>query len=235
MIGKLLVVSDESGRHGDRQTADLIKTWITSSEVVTEQKMQPSVSMRNATDFVFLSNNSDAVYLSSEDRRFGIFEVTSPRLPDQFYCDFVAWRDAPAGLPALMHYLQTIDLTGFDAKGHAPMTNAKQSMIDASRNGTEQFLAQAFVAGTVSDQYGRDLFSSAELTRAYEYSTGQRTTAEVMGRALSSYGAPNRRVRVGGGQQPVLYALDNTAHWLAQSGPDWAAEMVKQTRLPRLL
>lgn len=134
MRDKLLIISDETGKHGNQQTADLIKTWITSSEIVTEQKNQPSVALRNVTDFIFLGNNADAVHLSAEDRRFSIFEIKCQRLPDAVYRDFARWRDSPVGLPALLHYLKTLDLTGFDPKGHAPMTNSKRAMIDASRS-----------------------------------------------------------------------------------------------------
>lgn len=234
MRDKLLIISDETGRHGNQQGADLIKTWITSSEIVTEQKNQPSVVLRNVTDFVFLGNNADAVHLSAEDRRFSIFEIKTPRLPDAFYRDFACWRDSAGGLPALLHYLRALDLTGFDPKGHAPMTNSKQAMIDASRSGPEQWLMQTFVAGTVAQHHGRELFSAIELCRAYEWDTKQKATVEVMGRALSKLAIPNKRVRVAGAQ-PVFYALDNPVRWQQQPSSAWAIEAAKPPKLPGVL
>ncbi|WP_168792303.1 DUF5906 domain-containing protein [Paraburkholderia aromaticivorans] len=231
MRDKLLIISDETGRHGNQQAADLIKTWITSSEIVTEQKNQPSVVLRNVTDFVFLGNNADAVHLSAEDRRFSVFEITSQRLSDAFYRDFANWRDSPAGLPALLHYLQTLDLNGFDPKGHAPMTRSKRAMIDASRSGPEQWLLETFVSGTVAQQHGRELFSAVELCLAYEWSTKQKATVEVMGRALSKSGIQNKRVRLAGAQ-PVVYALDNYTHWSQQPSSAWAIEAAKPLKLP---
>lgn len=231
MRDKLLIISDETGKHGNQQSADLIKTWITSSEIVTEQKNQPSVALRNVTDFVFLGNNADAVHLSAEDRRFSIFEIKCQRLPDAFYREFACWRDSAAGLPALLHYLKTLDLSGFDPKGHAPMTNSKRAMIDASRSGPEQWLLQTFVSGTVAQHHGRELFSAIELCRAYEWDTKQRATVEVMGRALSKVAIPNRRVRVSG-TQPVVYALDNSLRWQQQPSSAWAIEAAKPPKLP---
>jgi Family of unknown function (DUF5906) len=231
MRDKLLIISDETGRHGNQQTADLIKTWITSSEIATEQKNQPSVVLRNVTDFIFLGNNADAVHLSAEDRRFSVFEITSQRLPDAFYRDFANWRDSRTGLPALLHYLQSLDLAGFDPKGHAPMTRSKRAMIDASRSGPEQWLLQTFVSGTVAQQHGRELFSAVELCRAYEWETKQKATVEVLGRALSKLGIHSKRVRLSG-VQPVVYALDNHMHWPQQPSSAWAKEAAKPLKLP---
>lgn len=229
MRDKVLIISDETGGYG-RQAADLIKTWITSSEMVTEQKNQPSVTLRNTTDFIFLGNNADAIHLSPEDRRFGVFEIRNSRLPDLFYIEFVRWRNSHVGLPALLHYLQKVDLTGFDPKGHAPMTRSKQAMIDSSRSGPEQWLLATFVAGTVSSTHGRDLFSALELCRAYEWQAGQKAAAEVMGRTLARLGFPSKRVRVAG-SHPFLYALDNGPTWSAQPGPAWATEAAKPSKL----
>ncbi|CAE6747697.1 DUF5906 domain-containing protein [Paraburkholderia domus] len=231
MRDKLNIISDETGRHGNQQAADLIKTWITSSEIATEQKNQPSVVLRNVTDFIFLGNNADAVHLSAEDRRFSVFEITSTRLPDGFYRDFANWRDSAAGLPALLHHLQTLDLNGFDPKGHAPMTSSKRAMIDASRSGPEQWLLETFVSGAVAQQHGRELFSAVELCLAYEWSTKQKATVEVMGRALSKSGIQNKRVRLAGAQ-PVVYALDNHMHWSQQLSSAWAIEAAKPSKLP---
>jgi hypothetical protein len=67
------------------------------------------------------------IYL--RDRRFFVWQIKADRLPDDFYSRFVDWRDNQGGLAALMAHFVGRDLTSFNPKANAPMTEAKLDMI----------------------------------------------------------------------------------------------------------
>ncbi|MBL8430379.1 MAG: primase C-terminal domain-containing protein [Dechloromonas sp.] len=54
--------------------------------------------------------------------------------------NFVDWRDNRGGAEALMDHLLKLDLTGFNAKGNAPVTEAKEEMIRQGKSDLERWL-----------------------------------------------------------------------------------------------
>ena len=98
-------------------------------------------------NMVFLSNHADGMFLSDQDRRFYVHEIKSGPLPESLKQEFLRWRDN-GGLEHLLHYLRNIDLTGFDPKGRAPVTESKREMIEASRSDLDRW-ALDIVSGSL--------------------------------------------------------------------------------------
>src|SRR3954464_8513695 len=96
-------------------------------------------------NFIFTSNHLDAFFLDDNDRRLILWEINSPALPQEFFADFVDWRDNRGGLEALMYHFLHLDLTGFNPKAPAPMTNAKEDMIDLTRPDVDRWLLSDIV------------------------------------------------------------------------------------------
>lgn len=92
-----------------------------------------------------------AFHLDDADRRFFVWEITGDRKPNEFYDNFIDWRDKRGGLAALMDHLQRIDLTSFLPKGNAPMTDAKLEMIRQSKSDVERWLSDALEDGVVDN------------------------------------------------------------------------------------
>ena len=83
---------------------------------------------------MFNTNHADAFHLEDADRRFCVIECTSAPRSAAFYTDFRKWLDND-GASHFFDYLLRRDLSAFNAYAHAPSTDAKDSMIAASRSG----------------------------------------------------------------------------------------------------
>src|SRR3954449_12911023 len=138
--GALFVLGEENTSSDKRVDSDRLKHIITGETIHYEGKFQPVVALQNLMNFMLTSNHPDAVYLEGHDRRCFVWEITAEPQPAKFYADFVDWRDKQGGLAAIMQYLLTLDLTGFDPKAHAPITAAKTDMIEMSRTDIERYL-----------------------------------------------------------------------------------------------
>lgn len=132
---KQFVLGDEITGSESRGLADKLKGLITNEEIRINIKYVPRFSITSCVNYYFTSNNPDAFFLDEKDRRFFIHEITGAPLPEEWYLDvYDPWYKSDAGASALYHHLMTLDLTGFNPRGKAPMTQAKEEMIESSRS-----------------------------------------------------------------------------------------------------
>lgn len=132
---KQFVLGDEITGSESRGLADKLKGLITNEEIRINIKYVPRFSIQSCVNYYFTSNNPDAFFLDEKDRRFFIHEITGAPLPEEWYLDvYDPWYKSDEGIAALYHHLLTLDLTGFNPRGKAPMTQAKEEMIESSRS-----------------------------------------------------------------------------------------------------
>ncbi len=186
--------SEVCGERDSRAVADKLKTFITGETVQVNKKYIPAYVLPNPTNFYFTSNHDNAVYIGEHARRFAVFHVKNGPLPPEFYADFVCWRDA-GGLSAIYHRLLTKDLSKFNCKGHAPKTEAREEMIEASRTQVQSWCHELrtntdtalALAGSQQTVPGA-VFTTEELLRIFNGGEQTRLTAKGMASALRAEG-----------------------------------------------
>lgn len=225
---KIFVVGDEVSGTDRRPEADKLKGLVTGTAIYLNEKYQPAREAANLANFVFLSNHHDALFLDDRDRRFFVWEITADRLPIGMASKFVGWRDV-GGLSALLHHLLNYDISGFNPKAPAPMTDAKQQMANDNRSDLECWLADLF-ASKPSLILGREIATAHEIASRYASDTGnnQPSAKAIVGacKRLGAYARPSQ-VRLVNDKKVRVLAIDRPEYWKLQPESDWTAEMKK--------
>ena len=132
---KQFVLGEEITGDERRGMVDELKGLITNEEMRINIKYVPEYSIKSCANYYFTSNNPDAFFIDETDRRFFIHEITGDPLPEQWYTGtYDPWYKSEEGAAALMHYFMHLKLDGFNPVGRAPMTRAKEEMIESSRS-----------------------------------------------------------------------------------------------------
>ena len=226
---RVLVIGDEVSGNDKRQENDKIKGLITGTAIHINEKFQPEREQPNLLNFIFLSNHHDAMFVNDHDRRFFVWEVTAGQLPSKQADAFVNWRDS-GGLAALHHFLLNYDISDFSPRAPAPMTAAKQQMVDDNRSDLESWLADV-MASDVSKMFGGEVASSEYLCSYYARTTLSRkpSTKALVGacKRLGSYAFPSQ-IRLTSGRKLRALTLARHEFWKTQSEAAWAVELQKE-------
>jgi hypothetical protein len=136
------IVGDQVQGGGDSadKLIEKLKRLITAPTVPVNEKFKPQFEIPNVANYIFLTNNCDALRFSDHDRRFWVWEIRRGKLDDAFYRRFHDWKGSEAGIAALHHHLLNVDTSDFNPDAMAPMTDSKQEMIEMSRNEPERWL-----------------------------------------------------------------------------------------------
>lgn len=137
--GKLFAIADEVvSRQEMRHVKGRLKSYITSTELIVNEKHLAARTERNCLNFVFLSNEVQPLQLDESDRRYHV-EWTPPRRDRAFYDAVAAEADA-GGLEAFYHYLMhDVQLGEFDEHTRPLATGARERLIDISRPSPQAF------------------------------------------------------------------------------------------------
>lgn len=230
------VLGEEISMGDKRGLADNLKDMITGSTININVKNRKTYDIDDCINYYFSSNHQDAIYLEPDDRR--MFVVHVEKYQKWTYEQFEAydnWLAKEGGAQALFHYLKhEVDLTGFQPKGHAPITDAKREMVAAGRGDTEDWAAtlkerpEAILGART-----QDLYTVEELLKIYDVDSPGRTKSVGLGRALNS--AKIFRVASGsnniviGGTRKRLYAVRNIDKYQRLS-PSAAQKMYEAER-----
>lgn len=135
---KCFVVGDEvSSRQELVHNKNRLKALITSPTVQINPKNLPRREEANHMNVVFLSNEITPLALDNSDRRYLV--IYTPRAKEfTYYRALGAWRDN-GGVAAFYEFLLDYPLDGFDPYAPAPVTQAKQELIDINRKSPELF------------------------------------------------------------------------------------------------
>ena len=225
IAGTVFAIADEIKASRSDKVRDRLKTWCTATTLRTHDKGQPKRVIDNLLNMVFLSNHADGMHLTDADRRFFIWEVTAKPMPQFMIEEFVKWRDT--GLPHLLHYLLSIDITGFDPKGRAPMTQAKFDMVEASRSDLERWCKDV-VTGSIS--LGHEVTTAEKLLRSFCCEFPDMKTApsiSSVGKVVVKMGAFARKtqVRLTNGRKVRAIAVNRQDYWETQSESAWRVEI----------
>lgn len=205
---RVFVICDEVSSTEKRTTADRIKGWITSSSNAINTKNEPKFTQPNLIKYVFLSNHPDAVFLDDNDRRFFVVEVSQGRLPEQDAQEFVRWRDQ-GGREALLYFLLNLDISNFNPMTPAPMSSAKQEMIEDNKSDFERWFEN--ILNNINQTIGREICSAEEISSQYKTTTGANCSSRTVTLHLKKKGIKrlSKQAKLPSGKRVRVYALAN--------------------------
>lgn len=220
--GKQFIVGDEVTGSERRKEADMLKNLITRDRVTINEKFVPTYVIPDCVNYYFTSNHCDAFFLEDLDRRFAIHEVLDDHPDPAFFKVVDDWLRA-GGAAHLRAFLERIDLTGFNPKGPAPMTSAKERMIADGRSEHAAWVAQLVSDPDTVLRLGDtvlqgDLWTAKELLAHFDIDKRTRLTAQGLGKELKRAGVrqvcDGRLIRTDKATDRY-YALRNADRWLS--------------------
>jgi hypothetical protein len=222
------VLGEENSSTDQRADANRLKAMITGDTVFINEKFQPALELPNCANFMFTSNHPDAFHMDDADRRFFVWEIVANRMPNEFYDDFIDWRDQRGGLNALMDHLTKLDLTGFVPKGNAPMTEAKTEMIRHSKSDLERWINDTFEdPASVESALGKQIVTLEELTGTYNRQHGCRANTTAMSRAFrKQHRYQLRKISTRAGRRKLM-SVTNHGAWELVDNAEWVVEFEK--------
>jgi hypothetical protein len=220
--GKQFCLADDITGHDNRKLANRLKTLVTQELVRLDIKYVAVYDIPDRCNYLFTSNEPNALYLEPGDRRFLVVEVTIKKLGVEQRKEFLLWRDHKDGLGYLLYYLMHyVDLTGFDPMAEPPHTKAKEEMEHAGRSEVASWVSdlRSDPPSIINGHARCDLFTAEELFSVFEKDhMNTRTTPNALARELKRAGCKQL------GQFPIklgdrvvkkrLWAVTNETKWM---------------------
>jgi hypothetical protein len=130
----LLLHVQEGSWAGDKKAEELLKYLVTSDRVEIERKGIDSINLRSVLRLIISANADWVVPASHDERRWAVFEVSDARKGDEAYFRALRAEMNGQGPAALLHFLQTYDLSGFNVRA-APETEGLRNQKLATLSG----------------------------------------------------------------------------------------------------
>jgi hypothetical protein len=131
-----IIAVEEIMAGGKMEITNKLKPLITSPTASINSKGQKEYEIPNRANFIFFTNHEYSLHLDDGDRRFMVyFSPVHPKTEPGYYEDLFDDLDLSSG--KILNLLLNRDLSKFNAKAPARMTEAKQSIIDRSKSSLE--------------------------------------------------------------------------------------------------
>lgn len=244
IVGKQFILADECTGNDHRAYSNKLKRTVTQTTVRVSEKYVPSYSVPDYANWLFTSNQPDALFLEDGDRRFIIVEITGGRMPREIFeplslkKNMGAWRKGGGMAHVLHYYMHRHDYTGFDSTDAAPMTAAKLDMLESGRSAHGAWVAELKrnpdrVLRIGEARIQKDWLTVAELLSLYEKQHGGagRLSNVGLGRELKKQGlvsTPNLRISGNVHRWVLVNRLDL---WLNNNGRvDFTPAVIEKVR-----
>lgn len=169
---KLLVVAEEAFWSGDKESASVLKDFISSETYTVERKGVDAVERRNLIRTVFVTNNDWAIPTddNADARRFLVLRAGTAQKQNGDYFAKIDAQMRNGGLEAMVHEFMTWDPAkvgmSFDDLRAAPWTPARAEQASYSASAPKALLLQIIGDGSFTDREGIDFeLSDTEPTR----------------------------------------------------------------------
>jgi Family of unknown function (DUF5906)/Primase C terminal 2 (PriCT-2) len=147
LASKRVVFIDEGMFGGNRKEAGVIKTRVTESHVVLEQKGVDPIRMRNYSLLIVASNEDSVVPADTGDRRWMVFEVSNTKKEDRPYFAAIFAELESGGYEAMLYDLLHRDLSQGPDPHKTIKTEALFDEILRARPPYEQYIHQVLHNG----------------------------------------------------------------------------------------
>jgi hypothetical protein len=219
---KQFVLAEEVSYSGVRADNGRLKNLITGERVLVNEKYVPQYELSNRANILFTSNRPDALPLDRDDRRIFVATMSKKR-PDEFWDELDHWRHHGGGPSFFMWYLlHKVDVSGFNPRDRAPVTDAKMDMVYDSMSSVEALLYDLISNETLDEMLGdmakvangRDVWTVQQITTFLPDEVRTRSVApKAIGMALVKAGAVRGGVIKTATGPKRLIAVRNISFW----------------------
>jgi len=148
MADKLLVLIDEGLWGGDRSKVGPLKAFITQKWITIEKKGVDSIVLPHHARLIIASNETWAVHVDQDDRRFVFLDVSDAKAQDREYFSGLYQQMNSGGYEALLYFLQHRDISNFDPRCR-PVTGYGQDVREVSMTSAQRFWFKVLQEGQV--------------------------------------------------------------------------------------
>lgn len=185
-----------------KEIYNTIKPWITgTNDLYINKKFSARFELPNRINLLLSSNYEDAIMLDPDDRRFFIIWSDREPKPQEYYDKLVEFIESDKALAAVLDFLITRDVSGFNAKGRAPNTEGKMLVQEAAGNQLDIMLKELKNANEYP--FNHNLFTLKDLK--LQMPKGKQYSEIKVGFALKKIGVTSRRVRLSDNTRPKVY------------------------------
>jgi len=142
----VVLFADEAFYAGDKKHRSILNTLITEEMVTIEAKGVDAESAPNFIHLIMSSNDQHVVPAGGDERRYFVLDVSDDKKQDAAYFAAIDAQMEAGGYEALLHHLQTIDISGFNVRA-VPQTSALQEQKLLSLNVEEEWWFQKLEDG----------------------------------------------------------------------------------------
>jgi len=173
----------------------------------------------NIVQAVFMSNYRDALHISEGDGRYFTVWTDATPLDKDYYSDLAQWLEG-GGNGLVVRWLLGRDLSAFNPKQPAPLTQFKTEMIGASQSPLKHLLRDMIEAQDFP--FNVDCVRSLDVAKALR----DKFSAKAIGSVLGEIGCLQLMCRraTGKREKVSLFAVRNTDEWRQKSVVKWLDE-----------
>lgn len=156
---KTLITLQEAPSYStNKQYEEKIKTMITDNKITTENKNKDIRSGPNCLNFIFSTNNLDALKINKGERRYFALECSSKRKGDvSYWSQLYKYIEMNEVISMFTDYMQTIDISDIcNISDIAPKTELSIRMTNFNRDPYERFI-EYFTDTYDPDTHGIDI------------------------------------------------------------------------------
>jgi hypothetical protein len=215
-----------AGTRGERTMVNnKLKAYIAEDTVPLHPKGGKGYTMPNHFFVTASSNDEDAASIDNNDERWGIYEFKQLKYTDAerqwIIYDFLL---KPRAAAVLRWYFLHYSIDGFYPGGSAPMTDAKQDMVEASRPADKELLETMFEEQ--AEFFARDIVVVSEVQAYVHKHSVARPSATRVGKVLAA--APFFGVAMRFRIREKLFRgviVRNHDRWVGRPGPELMAHI----------
>jgi hypothetical protein len=142
----LVVFADEIVWGGNQREAGQLKAIITESRRMMEAKFKDPILVDNYARFIFATNDEWAVPTGPKERRYCVLELNESKAKDYAYFSAIKTEMDNGGVEALLHKLQTHDLSEFNVHEY-PITKGLLKQKQLSLTSVAKWWQELLIEG----------------------------------------------------------------------------------------
>jgi hypothetical protein len=164
-----VLFADEAFFAGDRSHESILKALITEETLLIEPKGIDPFPVRNCVHLMMSSNNDWVIPAGADARRYFVLNVADSHMQDHAYFAAIAHEMDNGGREALLHYLLSRDLAGFNIR-LVPQTKALAEQKTHSRRGVDRLIEVICHEGIIP--FAHETYSDIAITSGEERGEG---------------------------------------------------------------
>ncbi len=224
---KLLSVVDETreGMSDKRYVrGERLKGLITEEHRHIDTKYGLQTVEKNCCRWLMFSNHYDALPFENNDRRVIVIENPTQRQTPEYYASVYGLLDQVHFIGAVRRYLENVDLSDFNAGGHAPMNEAKRRALGSMMSETEKALIEFKEAwpGVIAGRGDIRSFVGLGVNETHLNHAIERAGMVNAGRRFNGFMGKDRAV--------IVHPDRITVEEVKAAAPDWLREHTQQAR-----